>query len=378
MMYAQKGHAPVANAIQEAELRHNVRRLSHHPSIVLFDGCNECTVVTSDPESETAVYASFVMTTVANEDKSRIVWPSCPADGWSAGVHKLTGLPNGEALLTPDTTTARCTTVPGRQCIEIHRPKWKGTGDGFPTVNSVGSLKPTLGPMVGPHLYGGLFPSEIPLNLTQSDHIGPQWPSLFSSESPGGTCFSSFESMSPTLAPEHWGVHGGNGSGKQVMAQRNYANDNFIAVMFGNRTLGQLSKTGVEAFKAQLYWSMIAQALVIKQNIEQTRSINRFGTMVWQLNEIWPTGGWGSVEYGNPLFPGQVIGGRWKPLQHMFEASIFADVMASCDGASGLCYVKNDGVRPFSGTLWLNITNFATSQVSSSYRVVRAHLFHFL
>jgi beta-mannosidase len=173
-------------------------------------------------------------------------------------------------------------------------------------------------------------------------------------------------------------VHGGNGSGKQVMAQRNYANDNFIAVMFGNRTLGQLSKTGVEAFKAQLYWSMIAQALVIKQNIEQTRSINRFGTMVWQLNEIWPTGGWGSVEYGNPLFPGQVIGGRWKPLQHMFEASIFADVMASCDGASGLCYVKNDGVRPFSGTLWLNITNFATSQVSSSYRVVRAHLFHFL
>ena len=51
----------------------------------IWSGCNECTVVTSDPESETAVYATFVMTTVADEDKSRIVWPSCPADGWSSG-----------------------------------------------------------------------------------------------------------------------------------------------------------------------------------------------------------------------------------------------------------------------------------------------------
>ena len=41
VMYAQQGHAPTADAAQAAELRHNVRRLSHHPSIVLFDGCNE-------------------------------------------------------------------------------------------------------------------------------------------------------------------------------------------------------------------------------------------------------------------------------------------------------------------------------------------------
>ena len=50
-------------------------------------------------------------------------------------------------------------------------------------------------------------------------------------------CFSSFESMSATLAPAHWGVHGGappavcnhkTCEGPNVMAQRNYANDNFI------------------------------------------------------------------------------------------------------------------------------------------------------
>eukprot|EP01043_Picozoa_sp_COSAG02_P108731 COSAG02_NODE_44776_length_363_cov_0.666667_1_plen_31_part_10 len=30
--------------------------------------------------------------------------------------------------------------------------------------------------------------------------------------------------------------------------------------------------------------------------------------IAWQFNEIWPTGGFGSVEYGNPKFAGQVIG----------------------------------------------------------------------
>lgn len=291
-MYAQNGHAPRVTPTQDAELRHNIRRLSHHPSIVLFDGCNECTVSMT---ANTAIYATFVLTVIASEDMSRIVWPSCPADGWTTGVHKLTSLPNGRPLTTPDTTTDRCTTVKGRTCIEIHRPKWKGTGNAFATVNSVGSLTPSTGPPIGPHLYGGLFPSEIPLNLTQTT-TGPQYRNMFSSESPGATTFSSFESMSPTLVQPHWGVHGGGPpdhrpwNGHNVMAQRNYANDNFIAVFFGNDSLAQLNATGEAAFKRQLYWSMISQALVIKQNIELTRSINRFGILVWQLNEIWPTG----------------------------------------------------------------------------------------
>ena len=58
-------------------------------------------------------------------------------------------------------------------------------------------------------------------------------------------------------------------------------------MMFGDKAVARLDETGESAFKAQLYWSMVAQALVIKQNIEQTRSTNRFGTLVWQLNEIW-------------------------------------------------------------------------------------------
>ena len=74
---------------------------------------------------------------------------------------------------------------------------------------------------------------------------------------------------------------------------------------------------------------------------------------MWQLNEIWPTGGWGSIEYGTPV-PGQVIGGRWKPLHHMMAQSAYTDVTAACgqagvtmmdagDTALGpaLCYVHD-------------------------------------
>ena len=55
----------------------------------------------------------------------------------------------------------------------------------------------------------------------------------------------------------------------------------------------------------------------MKSNIEARRAQNQIGIIVWQLNEIWPTGGWGSVEYGTVGHTkGQVIGGRWKPLHY--------------------------------------------------------------
>jgi beta-mannosidase len=145
-------------------------------------------------------------------------------------------------------------------------------------------------------------------------------------------------------------------------------NDNLSTVFFGEAARQQLNMTGEQAFKAQLYWSMIGQALVIKQNIELTRSINRFGTLVWQLNEIWPTGGWGSIEYGNPRFEGQSLGGRWKPLQYWFKSSIFADVMATC-GRGGLCYVKNDSPRPFQGRLTFAVTELSTAETRTALDV---------
>ena len=42
-----------------------------HPSIVVWDGCNECRVKMG---TATDIYATFVMTVVAQEDKTRAVW----------------------------------------------------------------------------------------------------------------------------------------------------------------------------------------------------------------------------------------------------------------------------------------------------------------
>ena len=59
----------------------------------------------------------------------------------------------------------------------------------------------------------------------------------------------------------------------------------------------------------------------------------------------------GSLEYGGPK-PGQLLGGRWKPLHYWYRQSIFAPVMATCGLASRpphdhnpplvQCYAKND------------------------------------
>ena len=53
----------------------------------------------------------------------------------------------------------------------------------------------------------------------------------------------------------------------------------------------------------------------------------------------------------------------------MFKQSVFADTMASCDGA-GLCYVKHDGLAPFEGRVVLNITSFASGECRTAADVV--------
>ena len=43
LMFAQSGHAPRGTVIERNEIRYQVRRLSSHPCLFLWSGCNECT-----------------------------------------------------------------------------------------------------------------------------------------------------------------------------------------------------------------------------------------------------------------------------------------------------------------------------------------------
>lgn len=345
MQYAQQGHSPKATKTQDAELRHQIRRLSAHPSIVMWDGCNECHVVMDQP---TGIYATFVMTVVAEEDQSRAVWPSCPASGWTAGVDRLTSIPTGNNLETPAKGPV----------FETHGPYQHGSG--FPSVNGGGGSK------VLP------FDPDVPIDVQpyQGKNTGIRFSNVFASEF-GCVVMSSFESMSPTLDPAHWGVHGGGPpdtctggfnsdcQGDNAMAQRNYPCDSVIDAYF-RTDAAYYAAVGEEAFKRQLFHCMLGQALEMKSNIETRKAQNQIGHIIWQLNEIWPTGGWGSLEYGTPTYPGQVLGGRWKPLHYFYKSSIFTDVSATC-GKGGVCYVRNDGAGVgFKGTVLVTSVDIAS------------------
>ena len=150
-----------------------------------------------------------------------------------------------------------------------------------------------------------LFPANTPITITQhAEEMGVAQPNTFASEF-GCSVFSSFESMAPTLAEAHWGVHGGapqadcrepditnafwreckpgkDGGPENVMAERNYPCDPLLIVYFGLER-SELDATGEEAFKKQLYLCMLGQAIEMKADIETRRASNTFGTWTWQL-----------------------------------------------------------------------------------------------
>jgi beta-mannosidase len=260
------------------------------------------------------------------------------------------------------------TTPNGGFLLETHGPYQHG--EGFPAVNGNAHNSGVSAGMNG----------GCPIKLTgKSDGtvVGLGQKNIFASEF-GSSVYSSFESMSPTIAPEHWGIHGGappdncqggfasKCQGNNVMAQRNYPCDNIIDTYFGP---SDFDKVGEKEFKQQLWQCMVGQALLIKSDIETRRAGNQFGIIVWQYNEIWPTGGWGSIEYGTVGYTkGQVLGGRWKPLHHWYKKTIYADVMSTCgdNGAGGMvCYVKNDSPKPFKGTVDVSLVTFATGATKS-------------
>jgi beta-mannosidase len=155
----------------------------------MWDGCNECRVIIG---TGTGIYATFVMTVVAQEDQSRAIWPSCPALGWTGGVDRLTSIPNGKVLTTPK----------GGFTLETHGPYQHGSG--FPAVNGASNYQPVSGGM-----HASNPPSFSPPSSTAGGFVvGLGQQNIFASEF-GSSVYSSFESMAPTIAQKHWSIHGG-------------------------------------------------------------------------------------------------------------------------------------------------------------------------
>ncbi|MCM1047861.1 MAG: glycoside hydrolase family 2 protein [Clostridiales bacterium] len=75
-------------------------------------------------------------------------------------------------------------------------------------------------------------------------------------------------------------------------------------------------------FEMMLYASQLLQADAVRYGIEHFRRHRGrcMGTVVWQLNDIWPVASWASIDYY----------GRWKAL-HYAEKRAFAPIMISCE-----------------------------------------------
>merc|ERR1719272_735405 len=104
---------PQATAEQAAEFRDNVRRMSHHPSLAMYTGCNECMGLGM------TILDDFVLKTVAAEDNSRPIRDASPFTGYCTGVDRLTGFPNDRNLTTQYWPSCRPPPPPPPPCTAI-------------------------------------------------------------------------------------------------------------------------------------------------------------------------------------------------------------------------------------------------------------------
>jgi len=63
--------------------------------------------------------------------------------------------------------------------------------------------------------------------------------------------------------------------------------------------------------------------------------------------------------------PGQVVGGRWKPLHHLMRNHLYRDVISVC-GDAGHCYLRSDdAVSAFVGSVAVSVLRLATASLSA-------------
>ncbi len=94
-------------------------------------------------------------------------------------------------------------------------------------------------------------------------------------------------------------------------------------VAANGKILNYLSATYLypASFEQLLYASQLLQMEAIRYGVEHFRRHRGhcMGTVVWQLNDIWPVASWSSIDYF----------GRWKAL-HYAQKRMFAPVLISC------------------------------------------------
>ncbi|GIY65432.1 beta-mannosidase [Caerostris extrusa] len=263
----------------KTEVTQQIRRLQHHPSVLLWAGNNENEQSISGywwpsvkPNLDqykadyVKLYIDTIMPIVLKEDPSRTFLPSSPSNG-------------------PKTVK-----------------------EGWISVNPQDNLYGDV------HFYNYFDDEWNPDTFPRARFVSEY----------GYQSYPSFESISSVTNSQDW-VYPLTSAIKHRQHH-----------MFGNLELQQMiskhfklpaSSCGLQGFKDFLYLSQILQAVAIKTESEkyrrsQSEVVNgegkTMGALYWQLNDIWPAPSWASIEYG----------GRWKML-HYYAKNFFSPLLIS-------------------------------------------------
>lgn len=115
--------------------------------------------------------------------------------------------PSNECWIKYIGGTPVSTTAPGRLLLIVHGRSNNPPIETHGAYQHGGSTYPAVNGDTTINLFPSLTPISVSSTMT-SVVQGVGFPNTFASEF-GASVFSSFESMAPTLAPAHWGVHGG-------------------------------------------------------------------------------------------------------------------------------------------------------------------------
>eukprot|EP01094_Clydonella_sp_ATCC50884_P019732 TRINITY_DN3927_c0_g1_i1.p1 TRINITY_DN3927_c0_g1~~TRINITY_DN3927_c0_g1_i1.p1 ORF type:complete len:944 (+),score=224.15 TRINITY_DN3927_c0_g1_i1:90-2921(+) len=278
----------------QQEVRHQVRRLASHPSLVIWSGNNENEAALGGwyPETRKNPYrygvdyavlnTQTVRATLLEEDRTRPFLPSSPSNG----------------VVEEDPYVQRWGNVGSEHWGDVHYYNYEAMCTDVST-----------------------FPD-------------PRFASEYGFQS-----FPSFATIATVSEQGDWAPHSPLMEHRQHHPEGTSQLDKQMKMHFrypsnGNSTV---------FFQDWLYLTQSVQAMCIKAETEhylrlRSQAPGTMGALYWQLNSIWPAPTWSSIEYG----------GKWKML-HYYARQFFATRVVSSyetplqtQASSFIVYVNND------------------------------------
>lgn len=276
----------------EAEARENVVRLSPHPSLVIWNGCNE---------------------NLWGFDQ----W------GW---IDQLDGAPWGAGYyydMFPQIIAE----------LDPSRPYWFGSpGSGNRNIHANNAN------------YGTVHVWDV-WNVDDYTH--------YTQYSPRFVAEFGFQGPATWATWNHVLPEGERFAESETVAAHEKAADGMAKLDRGLREHLVPPVSGPDGFDDWLYLLQINQARAVRHGIEWWRSMRGrcMGTVVWQINDCWPVSSWAALDLGQDADGNPVA--RRKPLWYALR-SAYADHLVTIQptGSGGWRAVAiNDGVEPWSTTL---------------------------